>query len=60
MLKNLYISAWFLLAMAVLTLVLTGAFSTAALLAFSLIALGLVYTLGLWSVIVSTRELKSE
>jgi ABC-type multidrug transport system permease subunit len=59
LLKNLYVLAWFLLAAAVLVSALTGAFNVAALVVFSLIALGLVYTLALWSVTVNTREIKT-
>ena len=46
--KNFYISAWILLAAAVLVSVLTGILNAAALVAFSLIALGLVYALALF------------
>lgn len=58
MMKNFYISAWILLAAAAFVSVLTGSFNPVTLVAFSLTALGLVYTLALWSVIVNTRDLK--
>jgi hypothetical protein len=56
--KKIYISAWFLLAAAAIVTALSGGFNAAALVFYSLIALGLVYTLALWSVIVNTRELE--
>lgn len=58
--KQIYISAWILLALAALVAISTGSFSTAVLLVFSLIALGLVFTLAVWSVIVNTQDLKTE
>lgn len=60
MMKRLYISAWILLLLAALAAILTNSFSTALLLVFSLIALGLVLTLAMWSVVVNTRDLKIE
>ena len=60
MMKRFYVSAWFLLAAAALVSVVTGAFNPVALFVFSLVALGLVYTLALWSVFVNTRDLKLE
>ncbi len=58
--KKIYVLAWFLLAAAAFVSALTGTFNPAALLVFSLIALGLVYTFALWSVLVNTREIKTE
>lgn len=58
--KNFYISAWIFLAMAALVSVLTGTFNPATLVVFSLIALALVYTLALWTVVVNTRNFKTE
>lgn len=57
--KKIYVSAWFLLAAAAIVTALTGAFDAAALVVYSLATLALVYTLALWSVIVSTREIKT-
>jgi hypothetical protein len=58
--KNFYISAWVLLAAAALVTVLTGSFNPLALLAFSLVALALVLSLVMWSVIMQTRDFKTE
>lgn len=58
--KNFYISAWILLAAAAFVTVLTGSFNPLALLAFSLVALALVLSLAMWSVIVQTRDFKTE
>ena len=60
MLRKFYISAWYLVAIGVLISVLTGTFSTATLFVFSLIGLGLIYGLALWSVIVNTRDIQPE
>lgn len=60
MMKNLYISAWILLAAAAFVSVLTGSFNPAALFVFSLVALALVYALALWSVMADARDLKTE
>jgi hypothetical protein len=57
--RNFYISAWVLLAVAAFAAVLTNSFNPLALLIFSLIALVLVFTLMLWTVIVNTRELET-
>lgn len=57
--KNFYISVWIILAMAVSVAVLTGSFNPAALLAFSLVALVLVFALMLWTVVVNTRNLET-
>jgi hypothetical protein len=57
--KEIYISAWILLAAATLVTILTGSFSPVALVVFSLIALALVHTLALWSVIENTRDFDS-
>lgn len=58
--KKFYVSAWFLLAAAALVSALTGTFNAAALLVFSLVALALVHTLALWTVIVNTRGVQPE
>lgn len=58
--RKLYLSAWVLLTAAAFVSALTGAFTPIALLVFSLLALGLVYALLLWSVIVNTYEIKTE
>lgn len=58
--EKFYISAWILLAAAAFVSVLTGSFNPVTLFVFSLIALALVYTLALWSVIINTRVLKTE
>ncbi len=58
--KKLYVSAWFLLAAAVLVAVLTHALTPVSLFIFSLVALALVYALALWSVVTNTRNLKTD
>lgn len=58
--KKLYVLAWALLALAALVSALTGTFNPVALVVFSLVALGLVSTLVLWSIVVNTREIKPE
>lgn len=60
MTKKFYISAWFLLAATAFISFFNGSFNPAALLVFSFVALVLVSALGLWSVIVQTRDLKTE
>ena len=57
--KKIYVLGWVSLAAAVLVSTLTGTFNPARLVVFSLIALGLVHMLVLWSVIVNTREIKT-
>lgn len=57
--KNFYISAWIILAAAVFVAVLIGSFNPVALLAFSLVALVLVFALMLWTVVVNTRNLET-
>lgn len=54
--KKIYTAAWFLLAILFLASVLTGSLNPTSLVAFSLIALGLVYALALWTVVINTRE----
>ena len=58
--ENLYVLAWFLLVAIVLVLALTGTLTPLALVSYSLLALGLVFTLMLWSVIANTQEIKTE
>lgn len=58
--KKLYVSAWVLLAAAAFAAVVTGAMSAATLFVFSLAALGLVYALALWAVVVNAGNLKTE
>lgn len=60
MTKNLYVSAWLLLAAVVLVSAFGGALTPAVLFVFSLAALSLVYGLALWSVIANTRAKESE
>ena len=60
MIKKFYVSAWFLLAAAVLISALTGAFGTTAMIVFSFIGLSLIYALALWSVISNKRDLQPE
>ena len=57
MLKKVYILAWLLAVSAVLIAVLTGTLNEAAMVVFSFIGLGLIYTLALWSVIVNPQEM---
>ncbi len=58
--KNFYISAWVLLAAAAFVTVLTGTFNPFAPLALSLVALVLVSSLVMQSVITQTRDFKTE
>lgn len=58
--KNLYVSAWFLLAAAALVSALTGGFTPVAMVVFSLITLELIFALLLWSVIVNSQETETE
>lgn len=60
MLKIFYISAWVSLAAAVFVSLLTGSLNSVALFVFSLIALALVLSLAMWSVITQTRDFKTE
>ncbi len=54
--KKIYTAAWFLLAILFLAAILTGYLNPVSLVAFSLFALGLVYALALWTVVINTRE----
>lgn len=58
--KKLYVSAWFLLTAAASIAVLSGAMNAAIMVAFSLVALGLVHALALWSVFTNTNGLQTE
>lgn len=58
--KNLYVLAWFLLAVIVLVSTLTGIITPTALVAYSFAALGLVYGLVFWSIFTNTREIRTE
>lgn len=58
--KKFYVLAWFLLAASALASVFTGTFNPLAMVVFSLVALGLVYAIALWSVIVNTREAQTQ
>jgi hypothetical protein len=58
--KKIYVLAWFLLAAGALVSALTGTFNPVALVVFSLVALGLIYTFAFWWVIVNTRDIKTE
>lgn len=60
MMKQFYIAAWILLAISAIATVLTGSFSPAILLVYSLGALALVMALAMWSVYVQTRDFKTE
>ena len=53
--KKIYPTAWFLLAILFFASVFTGSFNELSLVVFSLIALGLVYALALWAVIDHSR-----
>lgn len=56
MIKTIFTSAWILAATAALFLGLNGTIDPAAMVAFSLAALGLFYAFALWTVIVNTRD----
>jgi hypothetical protein len=60
MMKQIYVGSWILLAMVVFGSVLSRTLTPEAAVIYSLLALGLVFTLMLWSVIVNTRETKTE
>jgi len=56
MIKTIYAIAWFVVGIAAFISILAGSFGAAAMVVFSLIALGLFYGFALWSVTVNTRE----
>lgn len=56
MMKKIYIAGWFIVALAALVSIFTGTLTPAVLFVYSLLALGLVFALMLWLVIVNTRE----
>jgi hypothetical protein len=60
MMKKIYVGSWILLAVVVLGSVLNRTITPGSALIYSLLALGLVFTMMLWSVIVNTREIKTE
>jgi hypothetical protein len=60
MMKKFYISAWFLLVASAFISLFNGSFNSAALFVFSLVALVLVLAAAMWSVIVQTRDFKTE
>jgi hypothetical protein len=57
--KVIYGTAWFLLVAATLVSAFTGSFNPPAVVVYGLMALGLVYAIAVWSVVVNTRELHS-
>lgn len=59
MIKKFYVLAWFLLVGAVLVSVFTGIFNALAMVASSLIALGLFHALALWSVFADPGKVQS-
>ena len=54
--KTFYFIAWFLLIASALASSFVGTFDAFAMVAFSLVALGLIHALALWSVFVNTRD----
>ena len=58
--KKIYTAAWFLTAILFLASVFTGSFNVLSLFVFSLVALGLVYALVLWTVIANYRVHKTD
>jgi hypothetical protein len=60
MMKQIYVGSWILLAMVVFGSILTHTLTPASAVVYSLLALGLVFTLMLWLAIVHTRETKTE
>jgi len=58
--KKLYFASWILLAIVAFASIVTGTLNGLSLVAFSLVGLGLVYVLALWSVFTNTRELQGE
>jgi hypothetical protein len=60
MMKNIYGIGWFVLVLAVLVSIFTGILTPLSAVVYSLMALGLVFTLMLWLVVVNTRETKAE
>lgn len=59
MLKKFYAAVWVLLFSAALVSLLTGTANWATLVIYSLIALGLVYALALWTLIENNRGHKT-
>ena len=55
--KQFYISAWILVVFAALVTFLTGYLNPITVVAFSLIALGLVFGFALWSVMTNTPDM---
>lgn len=56
MLRTIFASVWILTAVTALALGLNGSIEPAAMVSFSLVALGLLYAFALWTVIANTRE----
>jgi hypothetical protein len=56
MIRKVYTWAWLLVALAFLFSVLSGTFDAATAVIFGLVALGLIYALALWTVVMNTRE----
>lgn len=54
--KKIYAAAWILLALTAFVTILSGSLNALTLVVFSLVALGLVYALALWTVVGSTSE----
>ena len=60
MIKKLYVFAWFLLIGSAAVVAATGSLNGLSLVAFGLIAVGLVHGLALWSVLMNTSDAQPE
>ena len=60
MLKKFYVLAWFLLVGATVVSVFTGSLNEIGMLAFGLIALALVHSLGLWAAFKNSQQMYGE
>ncbi|CAA9384982.1 MAG: hypothetical protein AVDCRST_MAG74-632 [uncultured Pyrinomonadaceae bacterium] len=56
MMRKIYVAAWFIVALAVLVSIFTGIFNPVALFVCSPVALALVYSLALWTVMVHSKS----
>lgn len=56
MIKKLYVLAWLLLIGAVVSTIFKGTLDELAMVAFAIIAMGLIHALALWAAFVNTRD----
>ena len=60
MIKKFYVLAWFLLIGSAAAVIFTGSLNGLSLVAFGLVAVGLVHGLALWSVLMNTSDAHPE